>query len=116
MPSGGATPPKRDPHASPPVEANLTPREREVAALLGRGLGYKEIALRLAISANTVNNHLANIRAKLHARNSIEALNRLSGRYGPPPADPPTGELPWRQPGLSPPPFPATGTPFTMGA
>jgi DNA-binding NarL/FixJ family response regulator len=43
----------------------LTPREREVAALLAEGLSNSEIARRLFISAKTASVHVSNILAKL---------------------------------------------------
>ena len=48
--------------ADPRVASLLTPREREVVDLLADGLEYKQIAERLNISPNTVNNHLAHVR------------------------------------------------------
>ncbi|MDF2745527.1 MAG: putative LuxR-family transcriptional regulator, partial [Actinomycetia bacterium] len=43
----------------------LTPREREVAALLAEGLSNGEIARRLYISTKTASVHVSNILAKL---------------------------------------------------
>jgi DNA-binding NarL/FixJ family response regulator len=43
----------------------LTPREREVAALVARGLTDPQIAATLAIGTRTVETHVANCRAKL---------------------------------------------------
>ena len=48
--------------ASAPV---LTPREREILALLADGFGNKQIASRLGIATNTVKTHLRNIYEKL---------------------------------------------------
>jgi DNA-binding CsgD family transcriptional regulator len=47
------------------VPAPLTPREREVAALLADGLSNGEIARRLYISTKTASVHVSNILAKL---------------------------------------------------
>jgi DNA-binding NarL/FixJ family response regulator len=43
----------------------LTPREREVAALIARGLTNREIASDLIISVRTVERHIENLHAKL---------------------------------------------------
>ncbi|MFI5793443.1 ATP-binding protein [Streptomyces sp. NPDC051677] len=52
---------------SAPVAAPnpLTPREREVAALVAKGMSSRQIAAALVISQRTVDGHLENIRAKL---------------------------------------------------
>ena len=55
----------------------LSQREKEVLALVAQGLLYKEIALRLSISAETVKKHLKNIYQKLHVQNKVEALNKF---------------------------------------
>ncbi|HVL97297.1 MAG TPA: response regulator transcription factor [Solirubrobacteraceae bacterium] len=55
-----ATPPAADPD----LEA-LTPREREVLQHIARGYLYKEIALRLGISAKTVEAHVSSVLRKL---------------------------------------------------
>lgn len=52
----------------------LTPREREVLALVARGATNKEIAETLFISENTVKNHLRNIMDKLHSKNRAQAV------------------------------------------
>jgi DNA-binding CsgD family transcriptional regulator len=46
-------------------EASLTPREREVAALLAEGLSNGEVARRLFISTKTASVHVSNILGKL---------------------------------------------------
>jgi DNA-binding NarL/FixJ family response regulator len=43
----------------------LTPREREVLALISEGLDDKAISQRLALSGNTVRNHVASIYGKI---------------------------------------------------
>ncbi len=51
------------PFAADPL-AHLSPREREVAELVRRGLKNKEIADQLSVSAETVKKHLTKIREK----------------------------------------------------
>jgi DNA-binding NarL/FixJ family response regulator len=55
-----------------PLE-ELTPREREVLALMAEGLANKQIAQRLRISEHTVKFHVAAILAKLGAASRTEA-------------------------------------------
>ena len=60
--------------------ALLTARETEMLRLLARGLLYKEIAVQLRISPNTVRQHIHNVYEKLHVQNRTEALNKFFGR------------------------------------
>jgi DNA-binding CsgD family transcriptional regulator len=52
----------------------LTPREREVLALLIEGASNKEIARALALSVHTVKFHIAALTEKLGARSRVEAV------------------------------------------
>jgi DNA-binding NarL/FixJ family response regulator len=64
----------RHPQAPPEVpSAGLSPRERQVLDLLTRGLVNKDLAQALAISENTVKNHLKSIMEKLHVENRVQA-------------------------------------------
>ena len=58
---------------SPPPGSDLTPREREVLALLVEGKTNKEISEELIISQATVRLHVSNILSKLGASNRTEA-------------------------------------------
>ncbi|HWS35011.1 MAG TPA: LuxR C-terminal-related transcriptional regulator [Actinoplanes sp.] len=55
--------------ASSPPGGGLTTREREIAGLVAAGLTSPKIALRLRISARTVDTHIRNISAKLGLAN-----------------------------------------------
>jgi two-component system, NarL family, response regulator YdfI len=61
--------------------AALSPREREVLALLAEGLGNKIVAVRLGISEHTVKTHVASIFEKLGADTRAEAV-ALGARTG----------------------------------
>ncbi|HEY4040894.1 MAG TPA: response regulator transcription factor [Rhodopila sp.] len=52
----------------------LTPREREILALIGEGLSNKAMARRLGISVHTVKFHLEALFAKLDATSRAEAV------------------------------------------
>lgn len=60
-------------HARAARGETLTPREREILALVGRGLTNTEIAGRLGLSRATVERHVANACAKLGATNRAQA-------------------------------------------
>ena len=55
-----------------PVE-RLTPREREVLALIGRGYANKRIALELGIAEKTVKTHVGHVLAKLGVTDRTQA-------------------------------------------
>lgn len=57
-----------------PLGHDLTPREREVLALLVEGLPNKDIADALTLSPGTVRVYVSNILAKLEVRNRTEAV------------------------------------------
>ena len=65
--------------AQRPVTAALTPREREVAAQLMRGLTSKEIARVLGISPRTVEIHRARLMRKYRANTSTDLVHKLMG-------------------------------------
>lgn len=60
----------------------LTPREREVLALSGRGHTAAYVAQRLSISENTARNHLKNIYRKVGVGSREELIERLDAEVG----------------------------------
>ena len=78
----------RDP--APPMVSALTARETDVLELVARGWSNKEIAAALAITENTVKNHLKNILEKLHVANRVQAATFAlrEGLVAPLPEDP----------------------------
>jgi DNA-binding NarL/FixJ family response regulator len=67
------------PTADPELD-QLTPREREVLQLIARGYAYKEIALRLAISAKTVETHVSAVLRKLQLSSRHEITRWATDR------------------------------------
>jgi DNA-binding CsgD family transcriptional regulator len=60
---------------TPPRRARtLSPREREVLAMLARGLTGEQIAERLVLSPETIRTHIRNAREKLGANTRVEAV------------------------------------------
>lgn len=65
------------PPVAPPVvnqDFGLTPRERQVIALVGGGYTNKDLARELSISENTAKHHLTNIFDKLGVSNRLELV------------------------------------------
>ncbi len=71
----------RDGARDPQSVESLTDREREVLALLARGLSSKEIAVELDISTRTVETHRANLMRKLGVK-SVALLTQVAIREG----------------------------------
>ena len=67
-----AGPPGRPAAAPDPELDQLTAREREVLRHIARGYMYKEVALRLGISAKTVEAHVSAVLRKLQLSNRHE--------------------------------------------
>jgi DNA-binding NarL/FixJ family response regulator len=62
--------------SDPALVEPLTERELQVLSLAGKGFTNKAIAVQLAISDRTVQNHLGNIFGKLEAESRTEAVMR----------------------------------------
>jgi DNA-binding NarL/FixJ family response regulator len=59
---------------SPELLDELTPREREVVALVGHGLSNDEIAERLVVSPATAKTHVSRAMVKLHAHDRAKLV------------------------------------------
>ena len=76
--AGQDTPPAGD--TTRPV-GELTPRQREVLALVAEGLSYKEAGARLNLSPRTIKYHMAEITAQLHLEHRAQVL-AYAGKHG----------------------------------
>jgi DNA-binding NarL/FixJ family response regulator len=65
---------------SPKETENLSARERQILDLLAMGFIYKEIGIKLSITAETVRSHVKKICQKLHVRSRLEAIAKHSNR------------------------------------
>jgi len=63
-------------HAASAIRAILTERELQIFALLASGNSNQEIGRELALSTNTVSNHITSILAELQLENRIQAAVR----------------------------------------
>ncbi len=66
------------PEADDRQQAEMTPRQRDVAAILATGVGNKAIAAALGISTHTVRTHLEAIFQTLNVNTRAQAAVRLS--------------------------------------
>ncbi|MEV0488202.1 response regulator transcription factor [Streptomyces sp. NPDC050508] len=64
--------PAQTPEIAPEL-ASLSPREREILALIGDGLTNREIGKRLYLSEKTVKNHISRLLAKLGVQRRVQA-------------------------------------------
>jgi DNA-binding NarL/FixJ family response regulator len=62
------------------LSLKITPREREIALALMRGLQYKEIAAELGISIGTLKSYVVDIYRKCGVQNKVELVNLFRGR------------------------------------
>lgn len=60
---------------------DLTPRQREVLALVAKGLTYKEVGARLNLSPRTIKYHMAEAMTRLHLEHRAQVL-AYAGRLG----------------------------------
>jgi PAS domain S-box-containing protein len=65
-------PPSEPSHAE--QDPRLTPRQREVIALIAAGLSTADVARELTLSRETVRNHLRNASSELHAHTRVELI------------------------------------------
>lgn len=71
---GAGEAPAPEPAAEDPVLARLTPRQRDVLALIGQGRSNKEIARQLDLSEGTVKLHVSAILKSLNVSNRTGAV------------------------------------------
>lgn len=62
----------------------LTPSERQVAALVAEGRTNREVAATLVLTERTIEGHLSSIYAKLQVRSRVELAHRLTSEPEPP--------------------------------
>lgn len=64
----------------PTLQTKLSQREQEVAELLSQGLAHREVAEELGISIHTVARHIANIKVRLHLKNTRQIITYFNGK------------------------------------
>ena len=73
-------------HLTPAVDTDpihsLSPREREILALIAKGASNKELARDLNIAEATVKIHVQHILRKLNLSSRVQAAVYLAGRQG----------------------------------
>jgi two-component system nitrate/nitrite response regulator NarL len=68
---------RQTPHSQHSPDGHLTPRELEIARLLGRGAANKEIASELHLSVATIKNHVHSVLRKLQVDNRAQVATLL---------------------------------------
>ncbi|EFL35757.1 luxR family two-component system response regulator [Streptomyces viridochromogenes DSM 40736] len=81
--------PAEEPGLAPEL-ASLSPREREILALIGDGLTNREIGKKLYLSEKTVKNHISRLLAKLGVQRRVQAAVLASQLERPGPSERPT--------------------------
>ncbi|MFJ6739426.1 response regulator [Streptomyces sp. NPDC091279] len=76
-----------EPPALSPELASLSPRERDILALIGDGLTNREIGAKLYLSEKTVKNHISRLLAKLGVQRRVQAAVLASQLERPEQAD-----------------------------
>ncbi|MFG3185744.1 response regulator [Streptomyces nigra] len=71
----------------PPELEGLSPRERDILALIGDGLTNREIGRKLYLSEKTVKNHISRLLAKLGVQRRVQAAVLASHLEHPEPSD-----------------------------
>ncbi len=61
------------------MRTDLSPREKQVRAMLCRGLCNKEIANQLGLSVRSVESHRANIMQKTGCKNIVQLVRQFYG-------------------------------------
>ncbi|WP_093575150.1 response regulator transcription factor [Amycolatopsis rubida] len=74
-----------------PAAEGVTPRERDVLLLLGRGLSNRDIAAELGLAERTVKVHVGNLLAKLQVESRTQAALLAEGILGNPAGTVPSG-------------------------
>jgi DNA-binding NarL/FixJ family response regulator len=70
-----------------PELASLSPRERDILALIGDGLTNREIGRKLYLSEKTVKNHISRLLAKLGVQRRVQAAVLATHLQQPDPAE-----------------------------
>jgi two-component system response regulator DevR len=78
--------PAEEPALAPEL-ASLSPRERDILALIGDGLTNREIGKKLYLSEKTVKNHISRLLAKLGVQRRVQAAVLASHLENPETAD-----------------------------
>ena len=100
-PGARPSPVPQPPRPAAPADAldRLTPRQREVLALLAQGVPTREIARRMAVSVNTVRTHVNVLLHTLGVHSRLRAVALYADGTGAPGPPSPAGVPPLRDDG-----------------